>query len=198
MTSILVLYFSRSGSTAKLAQHIARGVESVDNCEAWLRTVPQVSAETEAVARAVPAEGAPYVSSDELEQCAGIACGSPAYFGNMASSMKYFWDTHVDTWLGSELAGKPGAVFTSSGSMHGGHEAAQLSMMVPLLHHGMLIVGLPYSETALNHTSGGGTPYGASHVSGADGTREVDETELALARALGARLAGVAMRLGPR
>ncbi|MEM7377601.1 MAG: NAD(P)H:quinone oxidoreductase [Pseudomonadota bacterium] len=195
MASILVLYYSRGGSTAKLASHVARGVESVPGCDAWLRTVPPVSAETAAVADSVPPTGSPYVTLAELERCDGMAYGSPAYFGNMAASMKHFWDNHVDAWLGNALAGKPGAVFTASGSMHGGHEAAQLSMIVPLMHHGMLVVGLPYSETALNHTTGGGTPYGASHVSGADGARAVDETELALARALGARLADTAERL---
>ena len=198
MTPVLVLYYSRSGGTAKIANHIARGVESVSGCEAWLRTVPSVSADTEATAAAVPADGAPYVTRDDIEGCAALAYGSPAHFGNMAASMKYFWDSHVDVWLGSQLAGKPGAVFTSSGSLHGGHEAAQLSMIVPLLHHGMLIVGLPYSETALNHTTGGGTPYGASHISGADGKRAVDDTELGLARAHGARLATFAQALAAR
>ncbi len=195
MVPVLVLYYSRSGGTAKIAQHIARGVESVPSCEAWLRTVPSVSADTHASAAAVPNEGSPYVTPTDIEQCAGLAYGSPAYFGNMSASMKHFWDSHVDVWLGSVLAGKPGAVFTSSGSLHGGHEAAQLSMMVPLLHHGMFIVGLPYSETALNHTTGGGTPYGASHISGAGGENSVDDIELQLARAHGARLATLACTL---
>jgi len=194
-TTILVLYYSRHGSTRKLAELIAQGVESVPGCDARLRTVPAVSTVTEATEPDVPANGAPYVELSDLEQCAGLALGSPTRFGNMAAAMKYFWDGTAPQWLSGALAGKPASVFTATGSMHGGQESTLLSMMIPLLHHGMLIVGLPYTEPDLNSTRSGGTPYGATHVSGTANDRPVTEEEARLAFALGKRLATVAKKL---
>lgn len=191
---ILVLYYSRHGSTAEMARQIARGVE-LGGLEARLRTVPAVSTECEAVALDIPAEGAPYVSQDDLRHCAGLALGSPTRFGNMAASLKYFLDGTSSLWLTGELVGKPAGVFTSTSSLHGGQESTLLSMMLPLLHHGMLLCGLPYSEGALLDTRGGGTPYGPSHHAGADGKRSLDEHEIALCRALGQRLAQTAAKL---
>ncbi|MGV6473594.1 NAD(P)H:quinone oxidoreductase [Azotobacter vinelandii] len=190
---ILVLYYSRHGATAEMARQIARGVES-GGLEARLRTVPAVSAECEAQAPSIPAEGALYASLDDLRHCAGLALGSPTRFGNMAAPLKYFLDGTSGLWLTGELIGKPAAVFTSTASLHGGQETTLLSMLLPLLHHGMLICGLPYSEAALLETRGGGTPYGASHHAG-DGKRPLDEHETALCRALGRRLAETARRL---
>ena len=194
---ILVLYYSRHGATAEMARHIARGIEQA-GFEARLRTVPAVSTECEAVAPAIPAEGALYVSLDDLKNCAGLVLGSPTRYGNMAAAMKYFLDGTNSLWLTGALVGKPAAVFTSTASLHGGQESTLLSMMLPLLHHGMLICGLPYSESALIETQGGGTPYGASHHAGADGKRPLDEHEIALCRALGLRLAQTAGQLGER
>ena len=192
---ILVLYYSRNGATAEMARHIARGIE-LQGLEARLRTVPAVSSECEAVSASIPAEGAPYASLDDLKNCAGLALGSPTRFGNMAAPMKYFLDGTSNLWLTGSLVGKPAGVFTSTASLHGGQESTLLSMLLPLLHHGMLIAGLPYSESALVETRGGGTPYGASHHAGADGKRALDEHEVALCRALGRRLASIALKLG--
>jgi NAD(P)H dehydrogenase (quinone) len=194
---ILVLYYSRHGATAEMARQIARGVEMA-GLEARLRTVPAISSECEAVAPQIPAEGAPYASLDELKNCAGLALGSPTRFGNMAAPLKYFLDGSSSLWLSGGLVGKPAGVFTSTASLHGGQETTLLSMMLPLLHHGMLITGLPYSEAALLETRGGGTPYGASHHAGADGKRPLDEHEIALCRALGQRLAQTAQKLESR
>lgn len=196
MTNILVLYYSRHGATRQLAQLIARGVESVPGCSARLRTVPPVSTVAEATAPAVPDEGAPYVELADLKACAGLALGSPTRFGNMAAPLKYFLDSTSNDWLAGTLIGKPACVFTSTASQHGGNEATLLTMMLPLLHHGMTVLGLPYGEAALTHTQGGGTPYGASHVAGHDGRRPLDEHEKALALALGKRLAETAVKLG--
>ncbi len=191
---VLVLYYSRHGATAEMARHIARGVE-MQGLEARLRTVPAVSAECEAVADSIPAEGAPYASLDDLKNCAALALGSPTRFGNMAAPMKYFLDGTSNLWLTGSLVGKPAGVFTSTASLHGGQESTLLSMLLPLLHHGMLVAGLPYSESALVETRGGGTPYGASHHAGADGKRALDEHEITLCRALGQRLASIALKL---
>lgn len=194
MTEILVLYYSRNGSVEKLANHIARGIEQA-GCVARLRTVPPVSPNHEASAPAVPDEGAPYVSKRDLAECAGLVLGSPTRFGNMAAPLKYFLDGTSNLWLTGGLVGKPAGVFTSTASLHGGQETTLLSMLLPLLHHGMLISGLPYSEGALLSTRGGGTPYGPSHHAGADGKRALDEDETALCRALGLRLAKLAQQL---
>ncbi|MDV3441334.1 NAD(P)H:quinone oxidoreductase [Pseudomonas otitidis] len=191
---VLVLYYSRHGATERMARQIARGVE-LAGLEARLRTVPAVSADCEASAPDIPAEGAPYATLDDLKGCAGLALGSPTRFGNMAAPLKYFIDGTSSLWLSGELVGKPAAVFTSTASLHGGQESTLLSMLLPLLHHGMLITGIPYSEPALLSTTGGGTPYGASHYAGADGKRALDEQESALCRALGQRLAQTALRL---
>jgi len=194
-TSILILYYSRHGSTRKLAELIAQGVESVPGCDARLRTVPAVSTVTEASAPDIPADGAPYVELADLEQCAGLALGSPTRFGNMASAMKYFWDGTAPQWLSGALAGKPACVFTSTGSMHGGQESTLLSMMIPLLHHGMLLLGLPYTQPELMSTSSGGSPYGATHWSGVNGNQSISDDTRALAIALGQRLANTALKL---
>jgi NAD(P)H dehydrogenase (quinone) len=195
MSDILVLYYSLHGSVRQLARHIAHGVESVPGMTARLRTVPKVSAESEGPARLVPDAGAPYASQRDLEECAGLALGSPTRFGNMAAAMKYFWDGTSGLWLRTALAGKPASVFTSTASLHGGQETTLISMMLPLLHHGMLIVGLPYSQPELNATRAGGTPYGASHFAGADGKEPVTDEERKLAFAQGRRLAEVARKL---
>lgn len=191
---ILVLYYSRHGATAEMARHIARGIE-LAGMEARLRTVPAVSSECEAVAPSVPEQGAVYATLEDLKNCAGLALGSPTRFGNMAAPLKYFLDGTSGLWLTGELVGKPAGVFTSTASLHGGQETTLLSMLLPLLHHGMLVLGLPYSENALLETSGGGTPYGASHFAGADGKRLLDPHEITLCRALGQRIAQTAMRL---
>ena len=193
--TLLVLYYSRHGSTKKMAEFIAQGIESVPGCSARLRTVPAVSTVCEATQPDVPSEGAPYVELNDLKECAGLALGSPTRFGNMASAMKYFWDGTVADWLSGSLIGKPACVFTSTGSLHSGQESTLLSMMLPLLHHGMLMVGLPYSHPALMATASGGSPYGASHWSGADGARPISEDSRQLAIALGVRLAKVALQL---
>src|SRR5450830_560202 len=194
-TTILVLYYSRHGSTRKLAELIAQGVESVAGCDARLRTVPAVSTVTEATEPDVPAEGPPYVELDDLNECAGIAVGSPTRFGNMAAAMKYFWDGTASQWLSGALAGKPACVFTSTGSLHGGQESTLLSMMIPLFHHGMLVLGLPYTNPELMTTSTGGSPYGATHWSGIAGDKAISDDEKRLALALGRRLAENAVKL---
>lgn len=195
MDEILVLYWSRNGSTQRLAQAIAEGVESVAGVAARLRTVPDVSPLCEAVAPEIPAAGPPYAELRDLEDCIGLALGSPTRFGNMASALKHFLDTTTPVWLSGGLTGKPAAVFTSTGSPHGGQETTLVSMMLPLLHHGMLMMGLPYSNPELGRTSGGGTPYGASHLSGSDHGRALDQDERRLAFAQGKRLAEVALAL---
>lgn len=194
MTEILVLYYSHHGATREMARLIARGIEQT-TATARLRTVPRVSSFAEAPESPVPEEGPPYAELRDLEECAGLALGSPTRFGNMAAPMKYFWDGTAGLWLKGSLAGKPAAVFTSTSSLHGGQETTLLSMMMPLLHHGMLIVGLPYSENALLTTSGGGTPYGASHHAGTASDLPICEHEKKLCLALGRRLADIALRL---
>ena len=195
MKEILVLYYSRYGSVRQMAQFVARGVEQVAGASARVRTVPEVSAVSEAVAPGVPDAGAPYVELKDLEECAALALGSPTRFGNMAASLKYFLDSTSALWLRGALSGKPAAVFTSTSSLHGGQETTLLSMALPLLHHGMIIVGLPYTETDLLSTTTGGTPYGASHVAGAASDRAVSAEEKRLCSALGRRLATVALKL---
>jgi NAD(P)H dehydrogenase (quinone) len=195
MAEILVLYYSATGSVRALAQSVARGVESVDGMRARVRTVPKVAPVIEQAAPAVPSEGAPYVEARDLEDCAGIALGSPTRFGNMAAPLKYFIDGLGPQWARGTLAGKPAAVFSSTATMHGGQETTLVSMMLPLLHHGMVIVGLPYTEPELNATRSGGTPYGATHVSGSANDRAVSDEESKLAFALGKRLATVAKKL---
>ncbi len=193
---ILIIYYSRNGATEKLANEIARGVARIDGMSARVRTVPPVSPTIEATEPEVPEAGAPYVEHDDLEECAGLILGSPTRFGNMASPLKYFIDTLSGQWLSGTLAGKPGAVFTSTGSLHGGQETTLMSMMLPLIHHGMLITGLTYTaDDLLAETDSGGTPYGASHVSGTLGDKPLTEIEKKLARNLGARVADVARRL---
>ena len=192
---ILVLYYSRHGATRKLADYIAQGVESVSGCEAILRTVPPVSTVAEATEPAVPLSGAPYVEAADLKECAALALGSPTRFGNMAAPLKYFIDGSSAEWLSGTLAGKAACVFTSTGSLHGGQESTLLSMMLPLLHHGMLIVGLPYTEASLMTTTTGGSPYGATHWSGVKGDQPVSDDTRTLAIALGRRLAQTARKL---
>ncbi|HWV64152.1 MAG TPA: NAD(P)H:quinone oxidoreductase [Oxalicibacterium sp.] len=195
MSEILVLYYSQGGSVHQMAQLIARGVESVKGMKARIRTVPKVSANCEATEPEVPASGAPYAELKDLQECIGLALGSPTRFGNMAAPMKYFLDGTTSLWLKGALIGKPAAVFTSTGSMHGGQETTLLSMMLPLMHHGMIIVGLPYSEPELSSTSSGGTPYGASHVAGATDDRPISDEERKLCIAVGKRLAETAQKL---
>jgi NAD(P)H dehydrogenase (quinone) len=195
MREILVLYYSRHGAVREMANLIARGIEQVSGVSARLRTVPPVSAVSEAVAPPVPDSGAPYVELKDLEQCIGLALGSPTRFGNMAAPLKYFWDTTGALWLRGTLAGKPAAVFTSSSSLHGGQETTLTSMMLPLLHHGMVVLGLPYSEPELMLTREGGTPYGASHHAGQASDQAVSDDEKKLCIALGRRLAEVALKL---
>jgi NAD(P)H dehydrogenase (quinone) len=195
VVEVLVLYESRRGSVAALAQQIARGVEEAQGARARIRTVPRVSAVCEAVEGDIPEQGPPYVTQDDLRECAALALGSPTYFGNMSASLKYFWDGTSGLWLSGVLAGKPAAVFTSSGTLHGGQESTLLSMMLPLLHHGMVLVGIPYTESDLTNTASGGSPYGATHVAGASGDRPLSEEEKRLSRALGKRLATLALRL---
>lgn len=195
MANILVLYYSQGGAVKEMAQVIARGIESVNGAKARIRTVPKVSANCEATEAEVPSSGAPYVELQDLEECAGLALGSPTRFGNMAAPMKYFLDGTTSLWLKGAMIGKPAAVFTSSGSMHGGNETTLLTMMLPLLHHGMLMVGLPYSEPSLSSTTTGGTPYGASHIGGAMDDRPLSDDEKKLCLALGKRLAETALKL---
>ena len=195
MSDILILYYSRHGATKELAQLIARGVEKVSQMQARLRTVPEISTVCEKVADEIPEQGAIYVSNQDLKECCGLILGSPTRFGNMASPLKYFIDNTSSQWLAGALSGKPAAVFTSSSSLHGGQESTLLSMMIPLLHHGMLIMGIPYSESALSSTTTGGTPYGASHVSGTQNDQPISDEEKQLALALGTRIAKVAKKL---
>lgn len=192
---ILVVYFSRFGATAKMAQFIARGIESVDGVEAIIRTVPNVSTVCEATQDEIPSEGPPYVTLDDLKDCDGLVLGSPTRFGNMAAPLKHFLDTTTPVWFSGGLAGKPAAVFTSSASMHGGQESTLMSMMLPLLHHGAIIVGIPYSEPVLTATQTGGTPYGPSHVAGAESKLPISEDEKTLCIALGKRLAEITYKL---
>ena len=194
MSEILILYYSRGGSVAQLARHIARGVEEA-GCVARLRTVPAVAPITRQIAAAVPEDGAPYVQKSDLAECAGLILGSPTRFGNMAAPLKFFLDETAAEWVSGVLVGKPAAVFTSTESMHGGQESTLLSMMLPLLHHGALIVGIPYTEPRLSSTRTGGTPYGASHVAGSDDAAAFSEDEKQLARALGRRVATIARKL---
>ena len=196
MTEILVLYYSRNGAVASLARQIARGVEEVDGVSARLRTVPPVAPTTEVAIAPVPDDGAPYVGKHDLAECAGLILGSPTRFGNMAAPLKYFLDCTSSLWLSGALAGKPAGVFTSTQSMHGGQETTLLSMMMPLIHHGMYLVGIPYTERALNETRSGGTPYGASHVAGMQDDPALAEHEKALAQVLGKRVAALALCLG--
>jgi len=195
MKEILVLYYSQYGAVKQMAQLIARGIELTSGISARVRTVPRISAVCEAVENAVPDSGAPYVQLKDLEECSGLALGSPTRFGNMAAPLKYFLDSTSALWLKGVLAGKPAAVFTSTSSLHGGQETTLISMMLPLMHHGMLMVGLPYTEPELISTVSGGTPYGASHVAGATSDRAITEEEKKLCIALGKRLAEIALRL---
>lgn len=193
---LLILYYSQNGSTRKLARALAEGVDSVKGIEARLRTVPKVSPECQASAPEVPAEGDIYCTESDLKNCAGLLLGSPTRFGNMAAALKYFWDGTANLWLNGQLEGKPAGVFTSTSSLHGGQEATLLSMMIPLLHHGMLVTGIPYSEAALHTTSSGGTPYGASHWAHSAQAGHLTPDERALAQAQGRRLAHLALHLG--
>ena len=195
MPDVLVLYYSRGGSVAALARQIARGIESIPGMQARLRTVPPVAPVTQEAQPPVPEDGAPYVTRADLAECVGLALGSPTRFGNMAAPLKHFLDTTGADWASGTLVGKPAAVFTSTASMHGGQESTLLSMHLPLLHHGCLIVGLPFSESALSSTRTGGTPYGASHVAGPQDDQRLSDEEKTLAQALGRRLADVARRL---
>lgn len=192
---ILVLYYSQHGATRQMAQLIARGIEQVKGARARLRTVPKISTVCEATEPGIPESGAPYVELRDLEECIGLALGSPTRFGNMASAMKYFWDGTGGLWMKNALTGKPAVLFTSTGTMHGGQESTLLSMMLPLLHHGMIIVGLPYTEPELGTTQSGGTPYGASHVAGLANDHPISEDEKKLCMALGKRLAQTALKL---
>ena len=196
--SILVLYYSRHGATRKLAELIAQGIDSVPGAEARLRTVPPVSSIAEATAPGIPDQGSPYVELDDLRECGGLALGSPTRFGNMAASMKYFLDGTATEWVNGTLSGKPAVVFASTGSLHGGQEATLLSMMIPLLHHGMMVMGLPYTHPELMNTTSGGSPYGATHWAGVDGKRPLTEDERTLTIALGRRLAQAALKLDGR
>lgn len=195
MLKILVLYYSQNGSVLNLAREIAKGIDSMAGCEAVLRTVPKVSTVCEQVADSIPDSGAPYVSIEDLRTCAGLAMGSPTRFGNMAAAMKYFLDGTSGVWLSGDLIGKPASVFTSSSSMHGGQESTLLTMMVPLLHQGMMLMGVPYSEADVGSTKTGGTPYGASHVSGSEGKNQLSPAEKRIAFAQGKRLAQTALQL---
>lgn len=195
MLDILVLYYSHRGSVRALAERIACGIESIDGMQARLRTVPRVSSVCEATEPAIPDAGAPYVELSDLQECAALALGSPVRFGNMAAPMKYFWDGTIATWQNGALVGKPACVFTSSGSQHGGNESTLLSMTLPLLHHGMLIMGLPFTEQELSSTASGGSPYGASHIAGHNGNPQLTSDENKLAYAMGKRLALLTQKL---
>ena len=195
MLKILVLYYSQNGSVLNLAREMAKGIDSVAGCEAVLRTVPKVSTVCEQIADSIPDSGAPYVSIEDLRECAGLAMGSPTRFGNMAAAMKYFLDGTSGVWLSGDLIGKPACVFTSSSSMHGGQESTLLTMMLPLLHQGMMVLGVSYSEADVGSTQTGGTPYGASHVSGSEGKNQLSPAEKRIAFAQGKRLAQTAAQL---
>ncbi|MBI2313302.1 MAG: NAD(P)H:quinone oxidoreductase [Betaproteobacteria bacterium] len=195
MADILILYYSHHGAVKEMAHLVARGVEHVSGAKARLRTVPRVSPVCEAVDPEVPDSGAPYAELRDLEECIAVAVGSPTRFGNMAAPMKYFWDGTGDLWMKGTLAGRPAAVFTSTASLHGGQETTLVSMMLPLLHHGMVIVGLPYTERDLVETATGGTPYGPSHLAGTTSSNPISDAEKRLCLALGRRLAEVALKL---
>jgi len=195
VSPILVLYYSRHGNVAEMARHVARGIDEVEGAEARLRTVPRVSAVCEAVEEEIPEQGPPYASTDDLIECAGLALGSPTRFGNMATPLKHFFDGTTALWLSGALAGKPAALFTSTSTLHGGQETTLLSMMLPLLHHGMILLGIPYTQTELSTTRSGGTPYGASHVAGVDSDLALTDEERRLCVALGRRLAEVTKRV---
>ena len=196
MPDILVLYYSRNGATESLAREVCKGVDAVKGMSARLRTVPPLSTVAEAVENEVPDSGPPYAKNSDLAECAGLVMGSPAYFGNMAAPLKYFLDRTVGGWLKGELVGKPAGLFASSSSLHGGQESSLLSMAVPLLHHGMLIVGVPYTEEALSSTTTGGTPYGATHVTWSRKPDALSDDEKQIAQTLGKRVASIAQRLG--
>jgi NAD(P)H dehydrogenase (quinone) len=195
VSDILILYYSRHGATEKLAQLIARGVEKVPNMQARLRTVPEISASCEKTSDEIPDNGSLYVSDTDLQECSGLILGSPTRFGNMASPLKYFIDSTSSQWLSGALNAKPAGVFTSSSSQHGGQESTLLTMMIPLLHHGMIISGIPYSESTLSSTTTGGTPYGASHIAGSQNNNPISDDEKKLAIALGSRIANLAAKL---
>lgn len=196
-TYVLVLYYSLHGATRAMAQQIARGIVQVEGVEARLRTVPKVSPVTEAVEPTVPDQGDIYCTEEDLKHCAGLALGSPTRFGNMAAPLKYYLDGTAAQWINGDLVDKPATVFTSTASLHGGQETTLLSMMLPLIHHGMVIAGIPYSQSALHNTQSGGTPYGASHTAGSKADRPLTEDEINLCRAQGKRLAELALRLAP-
>lgn len=195
MSPILVLYYSRYGATREMAKQICRGIEVVEGMEAMLRTVPAISPHCEQSEPGVPETGAPYVTLDDLKQCSGLILGSPTRFGNMAAPLKYFLDTTASTWLNGDLIDKPAAVFTSTGSLHGGQETTLMSMMIPLLHHGMVMVGLPYSEPQLMTTTTGGTPYGPTHLAGPESNLPLSEDEITFCKATGQRVARIAKQL---
>lgn len=195
MTNILVLYYSRHGNVAEMAKHICHGIESIKGCQARLRTVPPVSTVAEASENSIPKSGPPYASHNDLVECKGLALGSPTRFGNMAAALKYFLDGTSDIWLSGNLIGKPACVFTSTSSLHGGQETTLQSMMLPLLHHGMLLMGIPYSENDLINTKTGGTPYGPSHVAGTDNKQLLSDEEKRLCIAMGKRLAETVIKL---
>jgi NAD(P)H dehydrogenase (quinone) len=195
MTEILIIYYSRHGATAQMAHLISRGVEEVSGVHAKLRTVPEISTVCEATEDEIPDHGAPYVNPSDLSDCDGLILGSPTRFGNMAAPLKYFLDTTSQLWMGGKMIGKPASVFTSTSSLHGGQESTLLSMMLPLLHHGMLLLGIPYSETALLHTQSGGTPYGASHLAGKNSKLPITEDEKSICKTQGRRMAEIALKL---
>ena len=196
MPEILIVYYSRNGSVAQLARHVARGVEEVDGMQARLRSVPPVAPTTQNAQPPVPEDGAPYATLQDLRDCAGVVLGSPTRFGNMAAPLKHYLDSSGAEWASGALVGKPAGFFTATSTLHGGQETTLVSMMLPLLHHGALIVGIPYTEAALNATTTGGTPYGASHVSGLQHERSISDDERTLARRLGRRVAEIAAKLG--
>jgi NAD(P)H dehydrogenase (quinone) len=198
MLEILVLYYSRYGSTANLATQVSRGINSIEGASARVRTVPPVSSETKAVRAEIPGEGPPYASPADLSECKGLILGSPTRFGNMAAALKYFLDRTGGAWVSGDLEGKPAGVFTSTSSLHGGQETTLLSMALPLIHHGMILVGVPYSEPALNATRSGGTPYGASHIAYTQADTDLSDEEIACAQSLGKRVAKIAVRLNDR
>lgn len=194
MASILIVYYSRYGSVERMAQQIALGVEAVDGCEARVRCVAEVTTNHQQTEPAVPDDGPPFATEQDLKDCDGLILGSPSYFGNMAAAMKYYLDSSSQVWLSGALIGKPAGVFTATSSYHGGQESVLLSMMIPLLHHGMLISGIPYSEPALQQTSSGGTPYGASHISGPSG-QDLTQDEQNICQALGRNIAELSIKL---
>ncbi|MDA9109050.1 NAD(P)H:quinone oxidoreductase [Woeseiaceae bacterium] len=197
MIEILILYYSRHGSTESLAREICQGVDSVKGASAKLRTVPKVSSVCESMEDEIPKDGPAYIDKQDLHNCSGLILGSPTHFGNMAAELKYFFDSTSNEWLNNVLSGKPAGLFTSSKSQHGGQETTLLTMAIPLIHHGMLITGVPYSTKELSTTSGGGTPYGPSHVSSSDSNKGLTEDEIMIARKLGKRIASIALKLNP-